>query len=183
MPRLLFGPYEVPDGDTAINNKEDSQALASIHASRTDFMTLRWQWPGSLQTTPNKTMPGKTIVDVSRIPYSTLDFTHIGDPHRPVREYCTKEDVWIANTDSLLVVHHYIGRFDQWSFRSDPRKQTLEQRRTRQQFDQYMGTLNVTRDNSIEKGKWLSKFVRDVGGPGEAQKLLEGVGKVVDLDV
>jgi hypothetical protein len=172
MPRLLFGPYE--DGNMTIH-RFDRHALDSIHASARDFMTLRWQWHGPLPlaTTPNKT-PGKAIVDVSRIPYSTLDFTHMGDPHRPVRDCCDERDVWIFPVDSPLIVHHYVGRYDQWSFRNDPRKHGDDgQRRTRRQFEGFLRTLNATKDDSITG--WLGDFVQQMDGPEEARWLMEGL--------
>ena len=60
---------------------------------------------------------GKTIVDVSRISEKHMKK---GSPHQPVTK-CTRE-VFIKPNKSPLVVRHYLGTLEQYSFRKDARQ-------------------------------------------------------------
>jgi hypothetical protein len=137
---------------------------------------------GSLDDT-NLNHAGKALVDISRIPISALSNVDQTDIHRPVLQYCHADDVWIRNVDSALVLHHYTGRWDQWSFRSDPRQlqqqqQTQKQtqkRRTRDRFEAYLQASHWI-DTSITPS-WLEDFVSQVG-IDQARMLLEGTGRI-----
>jgi hypothetical protein len=144
--------------------------LDSLSVNGSDLLTLRWTWHGNLHDTKiNKA--GKALVDVSRIPMTSFDLDH-SDPHRPVRDYCSESGLWIENVDSPLVVHHYVGTYEQWAFRLDPRGV-----RTRDRFDTY-ARLNVSQDTTISH--WLGDFVADVGIE-RARRLLSGAGRVEAL--
>jgi virulence-associated protein VagC len=119
---------------------------------------------------------GKTLVDVSRIPMSAMTDVNQTDVHRPVGQFCHADDVWIRNVDSALVLHHYTGRWDQWSFRSDPRlQQQTQYRRTRHRFESHVQASHWI-DRSITQS-WLVDFVSQVG-INQARMLLEGTGRI-----
>ena len=168
LPRLLFGAKE----RTYENKYNNPSLLKSIDKNASDFVTIEFTFHGELNDHKlNKA--GKALVDVSRIP-STSFVVEQTDVHRPVRDYCGEKEVWTANIDSLLVLQHYIGTFEQWSFRSDPRLS-----RTKDRFDFYK-TIDTFSDHSIED--WLEDFVNKVGSH-RAKDFLEGVGKVTSRNV
>ncbi|KAG7357844.1 hypothetical protein IV203_014431 [Nitzschia inconspicua] len=177
VPRLLFGTKPLDTTTTTTTTVLQQQqhrlvdkTLDSISMSRKDFVTLQWQWHGRIDdTTLNRA--GKAIVDVSQIPFSVMDLNRT-DIHRPVMDYCSAESVWNTNTESFLILHHYIGSWEQWSFRSDPR-----QTRTKERYDKYK-TLDVEHDDSITS--WLDEFVQQVGIE-TAKVLLEGTGRVQNI--
>jgi hypothetical protein len=165
LPRLRFGPKE-----RTLEKYGNHSLLRAINASASDFVTLRWVWHGELNDHQiNKA--GKALVDVSKIPSTSFAIEQT-DPHRPVRDYCSEDSVWIQNIDSPLVLQHYIGTFEQWSFRSDPRLS-----RTQELFDSY-STIDAFYDCSVDH--WLEDFVNQVGA-FRAKELLKGVGKVALL--
>ncbi|KAG7341045.1 hypothetical protein IV203_022996 [Nitzschia inconspicua] len=179
VPRLLFGskPFDTTTVLSQHHQQQQQQqqrlvdeTLHSMSMSRKDFVTLQWQWHGRIDdTTLNRA--GKAIVDVSQIPFSAMDLNRT-DVHRPVMDYCSAESVWNTNIESFLILHHYIGSWEQWSFRSDPR-----QTRTKERYDKYK-TLGVEHDDSITS--WLDEFVRQVGIE-TAKVLLEGTGRVRNI--
>jgi hypothetical protein len=147
-----------------------------------DFMTLRWHWHGSLDDI-QLNHAGKALVDLSRIPLSAMTGVNQTDIHRPVLQYCDASNAWIRNIDSALVLHHYTGRWDQWSFRSDPRRQQpaqQQQRRTKERFESYIQASHWI-DKSISVS-WLEDFVSQVG-IDQARMLLEGTGQVQTLGI
>jgi hypothetical protein len=178
------------DRDQHLPSRDLAEVLSSSSSSSSpslsfqDFVTLRWHWHGSLDDT-NLNHAGKALVDISRIPISALSNVDQTDIHRPVLQYCHADDVWIRNVDSALVLHHYTGRWDQWSFRSDPRQlqqqqqtQTQKQtqkRRTRDRFEAYLQASHWI-DTSITPS-WLEDFVSQVG-IDQARMLLEGTGRI-----
>jgi hypothetical protein len=73
------------------------------------------------------------------------------------------------------VVHHYLGTWEQYSFRENVRKIIKEGNRSRKSFNRYKN-VDAGDDDSI--GPWLDGFVEDKG-LDVASKLLKGVGDVV----
>lgn len=62
----------------------------------------------------------KAIVDVSRLQNkSEITMRTI---HRPLDKYCPKALMNITADESFLVVNHYLGTLEQFSFRNDARK-------------------------------------------------------------
>ena len=164
MPRLLIGTKESTD--------DEISKLVPSGFNATDFLTLRWRWHGDRQNT-KLNQAGKTMIDVSRVNLHQLSPIDI-DPHRPVRAFCKENDMWIQNEQAPFVVHHYIGTYEQWSFRDDPRKTFNNGTRSRQRFDSL--AYDTDADDNIRS--WLQDFV-DTIGYKQAKELLKGVGHVV----
>jgi hypothetical protein len=165
MARLTFG---VKESDPSELHNKDSQIPWGFDPL--DFQTLRWRWhAGRSKKSINKI--SKALIDVSRVDSSLFVPTEQVMVHLPIKEYCRGEDdLWILNANSLLVVHHYGGTWDQWSRRgsSDPRG-----KRTREAYDQMKYDKQV--DDSIRP--WLKAFVQEVGW-WTAQRLLHQVGRL-----
>jgi hypothetical protein len=78
--------------------------------------------------------------------------------------------MWIKNQESPLIVHHYIGSYEQWMFRNDPRGI-----RTQAKYQHYQNDFNASLDDGMET--WLEGFVKMVGHE-MAKTLLQGLGQV-----
>lgn len=160
MARLSFGVKE-----SEMNQIQNKDVPWGFTAS--DFQTLRWRWhAGRTKKSINKI--SKALVDVSRIDSSLFVPTEQVMVHLPIKEYCPSDNLWILNTHSLFVVHHYGGTWEQWSHRQDTRG-----KRTRQAYDKMK--YDKQTDDAIRP--WLREFVNTVGW-WTAIGLLRDVGKV-----
>jgi hypothetical protein len=73
----------------------------------------------------------KAIVDVSRLTSSstgdvddeTVDLQPVTSIHRPIRRYCTQRGLHVRAHQQLFLVHHYLGSYEQYQYRDDPRNQ------------------------------------------------------------
>lgn len=157
IPRLCFGAIE-----------SDTQSISEgVALNASHFTTLRFRNHAALDDFETNKM-GKGILDLSRIP-SLFD---IQDPHRLVWEYCPESGLKTRNEDSPLVIHHYLGTWEQYDFRDDVRKGT----RNRKSFQKFQN-LNTGHDEQSAIQPWLGGFIKE-NGQDAATKLLEGVGDV-----
>jgi hypothetical protein len=166
MARLTFGVKESQESELY------DQPAATIPWSfdPKDFQTLRWRWhAGRPKKSVNKI--SKSIIDVSRVDSSLFVPTQQVMVHLPIQEHCHGEDdLWILNSQSLLVVHHYGGTWEQWSRRgsSDPRG-----KRTREAYE----TMKYDKQADDTIRPWLAAFCHQVGW-WTARRLLSNVGQL-----
>jgi Glycosyl transferase family 2 len=171
VPRVLFSAAEVANlHDDALSN----QAPSFVNVSQ--FDTLRYRY----QATPAGSADGlaKSVMDVSRLPAEMV--TTPSDPkmaaappppgnaHRPFRDLCTH--AWPKPHELPLVIHHYLGSWEAFSFRDDARRgglRTVEKWRER-------SALRHGGINDDARG-WMSGFVRMVGEEA-ARQLLQDAG-------
>ena len=164
LPRLLFGAKEDNTGDSeAVAN---GSLLPKIGVSSTDFMSLRWRWHAGNDNRLNRA--GKALVDLSRIPDGLLLLDNV-NAHRPIKQLCTNDAMWIRINESPLVLHHYVGNFEQWISRDDVRN-----KRTSMLYSA-MTAVNHTKDANEQA--WLNDFIKAIG-ENAAGMLLKDVGKV-----
>jgi len=92
--------------------------------------------------------------------------------HRPVEDLCAEDRMWTLNIESPIILHHYIGTLEQFTFRSDSRN-------GRRTADEYLGYQNVSFATVIpwECRRWLVDFVSEMGA-ADACRLLEGAGRI-----
>ena len=108
LPRLTYGSME----SKAEQVSKDIPAVFN----GSDFVTQRFRKHGPLRMVHGL---AKTIIDLSRV-----DANHISihqSPHRPIFHYCPKNLLRIKVPQSSLVVRHYVGTWEQFSFRDDAR--------------------------------------------------------------
>jgi hypothetical protein len=114
LPRALLGAVASPDADVERN------VPAVLDAHR--FDTLRWRIQGTFRDGGDG--PGKAMVDVSRLPASATELASKGNgtasPHRPFGDLCTNG--WPPSNGLPLAFHHYLGSWEEFSFRDDIRK-------------------------------------------------------------
>ena len=160
MVRLTFGINE------STTDEVRSQIPWGFDALQ--FQTFRWRWHAG-RTSKKINKISKALIDVSRVESKFFVATEQVMVHLPIKEHCQGEDdLWILNGQSLLVVHHYGGTWEQWSHRKDTRG-----KRTRQAYDRMH--YNKQSDDSIRP--WLKHFVDQVGW-WTARQLLRNVGDI-----
>jgi len=158
---------------------------AEFHGS--DFLTLRWRRFGAemkfFQTMRGDTCgiqrragPVKTIIDLSRLRLVDLFHDEVeGGPHRPLESVCGLYDAFVTPGYVALVIHHFLGRLDQWTYRvTDNRGAGYRLARFKDMND-YIGLWK-----SDDLRLWLQGFVESVGEK-EASRLLVDVGKLQPL--
>jgi hypothetical protein len=140
---------------------------AGINA--TSLMTLRYR---NLQFMNNPPLPGKSMVDLSRVEGEEI-FGGNHEPHQPILSQCDESDVWISPIYSAFMIFHYQGTLEAFLFRDDSRKKN---RKTDANYQKrHNGTKGVLPDTSARF--WISNFVSKVGLP-RAQELLAGADLV-----
>jgi hypothetical protein len=160
MARLTFGVKE--------SKVDEVQSQIPWGFDGLRFQTLRWRWHAG-RTSKKLNKISKALMDVSRVDSKLFVATKQVMVHLPIQEYCQGEDdLWILNGQSLLVVHHYGGTWEQWSHREDTRGKRTREAYDRMQYDKQS-------DDYIRP--WLKHFVRQVGW-WTARHLLRNVGDV-----
>jgi hypothetical protein len=177
LPRLLFGTKRDDDDNDPHRLALDTSVNASLVTVRDaissitpKLLTWTWKWHETLQNN-DRNKAGKAIIDLSRVPSNVIGLGQV-DVHRPSMNCCTIEHVWTSNTDSPIVLHHYVGTLEQFTFRSDPR----EGKRTFSNYLEYQN-VNFSTIHPTDSHQWLVDFVKTVGVE-KAKVLLEGVGQV-----
>ena len=85
----------------------------------THFLTLQWR----KHSHPNDyghNKISKVLVDVSRVPWEELQ--PVDSIHRPIRSMCGQRKLHIRKSQQVLVINHYLGSYEQFTFRDDSRK-------------------------------------------------------------
>lgn len=159
LPRLSYGGME----STADQISKD----IPNGFNGSDFVTQRFRKHGPLRMLHGM---AKTIIDLSRVNPKHISVHQ--SPHRPIFQYCPKPLLRIKVSQSPLVVRHYVGTFEQFSFRDDAR--TVDGMKTNQTYA-LQKNYTFGQDDAIRP--WLKGFV-DSMGTIEAMELLEGVGNV-----
>lgn len=180
LPRLLIGSKKDSQHKRTITVEENLlknqvegllTELGGMSSPRhPELLTLTWVWHGKL-ISHERNKAGKAILDLSSIPSNLIRLNEV-DVHRPIMNVCTTDDMWTTNPDSPLVLHHYTGSFEQFTFRNDPR----EGKRTLEAFKEY-DDFNVGTVDPKDVYSWLLQFVENVGME-QAKILLKGVGEV-----
>jgi hypothetical protein len=160
MTKLQFGTKESTQDQV---NQQVPQGFNGSH-----FLTLRWRWHHGIKN-PQQNRRGKAMIDVSRVPDRDFFVENVYQ-HRPIRTLCYENGMFQGNRKSPFTTHHYVGTWEQWSFRDDPRSWT---RRNRDKYNQ----TSVVKSTDDYARSWLTDFVQK-HGIKTAAALLEGVGEV-----
>jgi hypothetical protein len=110
MPRIRFGSQEseaaklehhVPDGFNASH-----------------FQTLRWRKHAKSDNYFANRI-SKTMIDLSRVAWS--DLVPVDSIHMPIRSMCGQRRLHIRKEEQVFVINHYLGTWEQYSYRDDSR--------------------------------------------------------------
>ena len=108
IPRSRFGAIETTDEESAPTNN-----LFALNASQ-QLGTLRWRYHADPSNYHHNRI-SKTVLDVSRIEDQYIQ--SVDSIHRPVKHYCSQRNLHIRAPEQLLLIHHYLGSWEQYSFR------------------------------------------------------------------
>jgi hypothetical protein len=114
IPRFRYGIVEMPKSPLHYN------LPATVNASH--YATLRWQIHAKTNNYGMNRI-SKTIIDLRRISSDELydNFPIVESIHKPLPMHCTRRKLHIRSTQQIFVIHHYLGTYEQYTFRKDSR--------------------------------------------------------------
>lgn len=116
IPRFRFGTVETDSAELQSDLPRALQQLPNFNASH--LMTHRWRKHADpADFTLNRA--SKAIVDLSRVQWQEVEPT--ARIHLPVLRHCKPFKVRILARNQLLLIHHYLGTWEQYSYRDDSR--------------------------------------------------------------
>jgi hypothetical protein len=176
IPRIRFVSTEE-------NSTLSVHRTSSIDPNR--FMTLRYRThtnQGDLQR--NKI--SKAILDLSRIHLE--DILAVDSIHLPIRSLCQQRRLHTRKAQSLLVINHYMGNYEQYIYREmdarhglgdneETSKHRNNQIRNAQQFAENQQLKHPETDDEIRP--WVEGFIDSDSVDDETKKiLLQNIGKL-----
>jgi hypothetical protein len=175
LPRVRFVSKE--DDETKERTGDDSFLTQTYrsHARGEDF---------------NSNKISKTIIDLSRIPLE--DIVDVDSIHMPIRKYCSQRNRFFFPKDSLLVINHYLGSYEQFTYRENDARNEISQTsrgeasnanttatkvnvRDAQHF-QDQQRFRYTPETDDEIKPWLQGFIENQ--KGAAKELLKDSGQL-----
>lgn len=175
IPRFQIAAKEIDTVNTTV--KSIDTTLGKGYESE-KFLTLRWRYHnGNEIVLGAHNLDGKNIIDVSRIDIDDIP-NQIYNVHHVLPEYCPTSNGGkrVEDRDSWLLINHYLGSYEQFSFRQDPRDKIKG--RPKRNYEQW-STIGQNPPPTIvdeDITPWLLGFIRSVG-PIEARRLLKYVGE------
>jgi hypothetical protein len=175
VPRIQIATKEVPDDAPPV------LPLSQLEWNASHFLTTRWLFHSGKEIRAAKNLNGKNVVNVKRLLPTQIP-RKVDNVHTVIPDICpsTAGDR-LHHADSWLLIQHYAGTFEQYSYRDDPRdgiagRPVRMNRTIWQAIGQVPGSAEILRrDNAMLD--WLPGFVESVGA-SEAALLLAGVGVV-----
>jgi hypothetical protein len=161
MTRTLFGPKLATEQE--LRKAELPQGF-----DPEDFNTLKYFHHDKIGA---ESMNGylKVMMDVRQLSEESLHPTKIDSIHRPLIDICPEIDSYFSvenDATSVFRVHHYLGTWEEYSFRSDAR-------RSNDIFTQKAEAASRYGPN-YEIRPWLNTFIQTEGIEKAQQLLVEG---------
>lgn len=143
------------------------------------FLTTRWIYHNGEHVhgpvhSLGKFLGGKNIVNIRRLFAAEIPI-QVDSVHNVIPRLCSpsaEESTRLNHTDNWLVINHYLGTYEQYTYRDDPRDAILH-RTKRQNWWFKAGQPSTHRDNYTRL--WLNGFLNQLGQE-EALRLLHDVG-------
>eukprot|EP00542_Grammatophora_oceanica_P007264 CAMPEP_0194066620 /NCGR_PEP_ID=MMETSP0009_2-20130614/86122_1 /TAXON_ID=210454 /ORGANISM="Grammatophora oceanica, Strain CCMP 410" /LENGTH=428 /DNA_ID=CAMNT_0038719591 /DNA_START=252 /DNA_END=1538 /DNA_ORIENTATION=+ len=155
--RAMFGAKEIPSNELYSDHPDE---LDTVDAMRLD--TLRFRFHAHQQHELNG--PGKSVIDVSKL----REYLPLLDKVSTVHSVLPICEGRSANaTRWPFVGHHYVGSWESYSLRDDPRK-----KRSRKGWEERASVGDMRND---QLSGWLKEFVA-LHGPERASVLLHEAG-------
>jgi hypothetical protein len=167
IPRIQFGAIE----------STDEEISAGVHRNLDPrrFDTMRWRYHADRDDF-DKNGISKVFIDVSKISVGEIEADmnitrrrRPYNPHRPLFRHC--KDTRVHDHDSIFRIHHYLGSWEAFSFRDDPRKGA---KRTSRDGWEFL-SQSATKGPNDWLRPWLQGFVGFVGTK-KAVELLKDSG-------
>ncbi|KAL7581076.1 hypothetical protein ACA910_005879 [Epithemia clementina (nom. ined.)] len=166
IPRIRFGAMESTQAEVYSNLP--SSVVSSSGLDPLQFQTLRWRKHAHPDDYGYNRI-SKVLIDLSRVPWDELK--PVDSIHRPIRSMCGHRRLHIRKSQQVLVINHYLGTLEQYTFRDDSR---LGNERSIQQYNKVKQIQSQT-DDDIRP--WLGGLVNQHGHK-IATELLKDVGVV-----
>jgi hypothetical protein len=112
------------------------------------------------------------MIDLSRV--NATHISEASDPHRPIKSVCLDRDDRSDVDTSLFVAHHYLGTWEQFTYRTDARLSDKRYKGWRRKEYRRRKAGNLTSDHTRP---WLAGVFRAVSQE-EEEKLLHRVGEL-----
>jgi hypothetical protein len=120
IPRIRFGSKE--------SGAVDVKRHVPVGFNASSFQTLRWRKHASNENgSANKI--SKTMIDLSRVAWK--DLKPVDSVHRPIKSICGQRGLYIRMADQVFAIHHYLGTWEQFSYRDDSRNGKQRSQRVR----------------------------------------------------
>lgn len=169
IPRIRFGAMESTQSQVYAN--VPSSVSSRVELDPFQFLTLRWRKHAHPDDYGHNRI-SKVLIDLSRVPWTELH--PVDSIHRPIRSMCGHRRLHIRKPQQVLVINHYLGTLEQYTFRDDSR---LGQQRSMKQYNKAKQIQSQT-DDDIRP--WLQGLV-DQQGFTRATELLKDVGVVSSI--
>jgi Glycosyl transferase family 2 len=162
IPRKLFSA--VPSSHEDVTNQVPSVVPAH------QFDTLKYRYQATPAAPSATDGIAKSLVDLARLPRNAVSASNGGSAHRPFKSDAICTHAYPPNGVLPLVIHHYLGSWEAFSYRDDVRKGGL---RTREKWEE----RSALKAGGINDGArpWIRGFVKMVGNDA-AVELLKDAG-------
>jgi len=164
IPRIRFGGME----STLEETQKNVPRLFQSKKRGYQFLTLQWRKHAHPDDYGNNRI-SKVLIDLSRVPWEELK--PVDSIHRPIRSLCGQRKLHIRKSDQVLVINHYLGSLEQYTFRDDSRQGN------ERSLEQYNKAKRVQSETDDAIRPWLEGFVEQEG-ISTASKVLKDVGIV-----
>ena len=111
IPRIRFGAHEPPPPPTGSTEPQPSFNISA-------FQTLRWHQHAKAGNFPVNRI-SKVLVDLRRVSWTDLE--PVESIHLPIKSLCKRRRLHIRAHEQVLVLNHYLGTWEQYSYREDSR--------------------------------------------------------------
>mmetsp|Transcript_2108 Transcript_2108/g.3861 ORF Transcript_2108/g.3861 Transcript_2108/m.3861 type:complete len:583 (+) Transcript_2108:65-1813(+) len=164
LPRRRYGTKE------SLKKFQDKHVPKGFNSS--DFLTMRWRHYGA----KDYDEVIKSMIDVSRVGWDELHTNPSKSygVHIPL-DICS-DRVRMSLSESILLVSHYAGTWEQFSFRKDARQGSRANGMKNDKAYISLKRFQLLYDDLHRD--WLIGFIKSVGTK-EAHRLLKDVGKVM----
>ncbi|OEU07583.1 hypothetical protein FRACYDRAFT_197417, partial [Fragilariopsis cylindrus CCMP1102] len=164
IPRYRFVSSSSSSSSSNNNSNNNSSnkiidTTTSMMIDPNNFLTQKYR-NHAKSTDYKKNKISKTIIDLRRI--SLNDIIEVNSIHMPIRKYCSQRNLHIQPKESLLVINHYLGSFQQFTYRDNDARNIIPTTKL----------LNNNNNNNNNTTKTTTKVnVRDAIKFKEHQKL------------
>jgi hypothetical protein len=115
IPRIRFGTQESLANN---NNNNNNSVIPMSGFNASAFQTLRFR---SHAHSDNYFVNriSKVMIDLHRVSWESL--APVESIHMPIKDICKRRRLHIRADDQVFIIHHYLGTWEQYTFRDDSR--------------------------------------------------------------
>jgi hypothetical protein len=171
MPRIMYSAVESDSRDD--NQERYNEYMPGIFGGwdYKVFQSLRWRHRTAVNDT-NNNLKGKAMMDITRLPVNHK-LPSLFEVHQPIASTCPPP-LLHSLLNAPLIIHHYLGSWDWYSYRRNDARIGHEKTATAWQ------QRSALRDGGMndELCGWLYGFIEWIG-MNNARMLLRGAGQLL----